>query len=163
VWPLIRSTSLAVFLCLASRLAADAPDLPGNQKSKTILPLEINRRFGLLLVHVEVNDKPATFVVDTGANRTAVSDRLIPVQKSGNVKEVIPEKSSGYLGHAVPVKANLQIGNTNFDNYDLLAMDMTELSRSLDQNVDGLLGEDILREFNVLQFDFKNRSFILFK
>jgi hypothetical protein len=46
------------------------------------IPFEYNRAFGLMLIKVEVNGKPAVMVLDAGSNETIVSPRLVIVKRS---------------------------------------------------------------------------------
>jgi hypothetical protein len=166
MWPLSKMCRAFALLGLglASRLAGGIEGPARHEESTTILPLQINNRFGLLLVEVEVDGAPATFVIDTGSSRTILNSRLMDSRSTGHRHKLSSEKGSGYVGTAVPVQATLKIGKEIFRSHDFLAMDdLPDISQSLGQNVDGLLGEDVLHEFDVVQFDFKNKSLILSK
>jgi hypothetical protein len=53
------------------------------------IPFEYSRAFGLMLIKVEINKKPAVMVLDTGSNETIVSPKLVIV------KQHYAQKSAG--------------------------------------------------------------------
>jgi len=75
---------------------------------------------------------------------------------------VTSSKGSGYVGSAITVKATLKIGEHLWRDHDFLAMnDFPEISQSLGQTIDGILGQDVLRDFKTVEIDFRNRRLAL--
>jgi len=75
---------------------------------------------------------------------------------------VTPSRGSGYVGSAFAVKATLKIGDTFWRDHDFLAMDdLPEISQSLGQRIDGILGQDLLRDFQTVEIDFRHRRLAL--
>jgi hypothetical protein len=56
-------------------LAAEVPAFPQSSNPKEI-PFENSRMFGLVLVNVEANGRPAVLIVDTASNHTIISSEL---------------------------------------------------------------------------------------
>lgn len=136
--------------------------LPNKDHSSIGIPFEVNRKFGAILIRVEVNKLPATLVVDTGSSRTILSSGLLRVRPLALERADAPAKGSGYVGSAGWAKATIEIGTTTLPDREVLVMDdFRDLSNSMQQKVDGILGEDVLKEFNSVLIDFKHHRLIL--
>jgi predicted aspartyl protease len=125
------------------------------------VPFEYSRAFGLMLVKVGVNGKPAVMVLDTGSNETIVSPRLVIVKQLSSKEAVAMAKGSGYSGTGVIATAFLSIGLTNPKNCQILVVDLSALSKTLGQEVDGILGMSVLKAFEIVSVDLKHRKLVL--
>lgn len=125
------------------------------------VPFEYSRAFGLMLVKVGVNGKPAVMVLDTGSNETIVSPRLVIVKQLSSKEAVAMAKGSGYSGTGVIATAFLSIGLTNPKNCQILVVDLSALSETLGQEVDGILGMSVLKAFEIVSVDLKHRKLVL--
>jgi predicted aspartyl protease len=136
------------------------PALPQSSNPREI-PFENSRRFGLVLVKVEVNGKPAVLIVDTASNQTIISSELAdaPARNLDNV--VATSKGSGFAGAGIFTKATLKVGPITWRDHKVVVMDMRAFSKSLGQKADGLLGMDFFSEFELVVVDLKNRKLIL--
>jgi hypothetical protein len=92
--------------------------------------------FGLVLVKVEVNGRPAVLIVATS-------------------------KGSGFAGAGVFTKATLKVGPITRRGHKIVAMDVRASSKSLGQKADGLLGMDFFGEFELVVVDLKCHKLIL--
>jgi predicted aspartyl protease len=113
------------------------------------------------LVKVEVNGRPAVQIVDTGANQTIISSELGDMRPSLLERAVSPSKGSGWTGTGVFATATLRVGPIRWANHRVLLMDTRDLSKSLGQRIDGLLGIDFFKEFEVVVVNLKNHKLIL--
>ncbi len=145
---------LALIVTLAFRAFPHPPD-------PVEVPFEYSRAFGLMLVKVEVNGKPAVMVVDTGSNETIVSPRLVIVKQLSSKDAVAMAKGSGYSGNGVISTAFLTIGQLNPKNCQILVVDLSDLSKTLGQEVDGILGMSVLKEFEIVSVDLKHHKLVL--
>jgi hypothetical protein len=136
------------------------PALPQASKGLEI-PFENSRVFSLILVRAEVNGKPAVLVVDTASNHTIISSELLAVRLRDLDSRVSSIKGSGWTGTGGYAKATLKVGPVIWSDHRIIAMEMRDLSKSLGQRVDGLLGTDFLGEFKRVTFDSKNHKIIL--
>lgn len=142
-------------------VAAQVPD-PTSISDVGIVPIELSSRFGLVLVRAEVDGKPATFIMDTGSSHTILSTKLARGRPLVFEPRATPTKGNGWVGKAVKVKATVKIGEAVWPDHEFLAMDdLPDISNALGQRVDGMLGQDILKEFKVVQIDFKHRRLVL--
>ena len=113
-----------------------------------------------MLIRVEVNGKPAVMVLDTGSNETIVSPRLVIVKQLSSKDGVVMAKGSGYSGAGVVATAFLTIGPLN-QNCEILVVDLSGLSKTLGQQVDGTLGTSVLKEFEIVSVDLRHHKLVL--
>jgi predicted aspartyl protease len=125
------------------------------------IPFEYSRAFGLMLIKVEVNEKPAVMVLDTGSNETIVSPKLVIAKQLRSKDAVAMAKGSGYSGTAVIATALLRVGPLNPKNCQLLVVDLSDLSKTLGQEVDGILGMSVLKEFEIVSMDLRHNKLVL--
>ncbi len=78
-------------------LALGTPTL-SQPSSRREIPFENSRMFGLVLVKVEVNGRPAVLIVDTGANQTIISSELGEMRPRTLESAVSASKGSGCSG-----------------------------------------------------------------
>jgi len=145
----------------------DASDLyhglpAGRDDRQNGITFEINGHFGSILIRAQVNGHPATLVVDTGSSHTILSSELVQVRTLALERADAPAKGSGLVGSAGWAKAAVEVGTSTWPDRRVLVMnDFQELSASMKQRVDGILGEDVLKEFNSVVIDFKHHRLVL--
>jgi hypothetical protein len=125
------------------------------------IPFQFSRAFGLMLIRAEVNGRPAVFVLDTASNHTTVSSRFVDVTTPPLRDTVSSEKGSGFSGTGIFTRASLKVGPVVWRDHQILAMDLKEISKSLGENIDGLLGMDFLNEFESVMVDLRQHKLIL--
>lgn len=137
-----------VLLCL---LLAPVPNRA--RPSTTRIPF---RTVGsMILVEGQVNGHHITFLLDTGADKTIVSEKsygdvqfpLRRVQHSNN--------APGMTGESLRLPADLRFANHIWAGHRVSVMDLDDLRRILGIDLDGLLGQDILREFHSIRIDYR--------
>jgi predicted aspartyl protease len=70
-------------------------------------------------------------------------------------------KGSGYSGAGVVATAFLTIGPLNSKNCEILVVDLSDLSKTLGQEIDGVLGMSVLKEFEIVSVDLKHHKLVL--
>ena len=139
-------------------------NLPGEGDPQSGIPFELDRNFGAILIRGQVNRQPATLVVDTGSSHTILSSELLQVRPPALEHADAPAKGSGYVGSAGWAKATLEIGTIRWPDRRVLVMnDFRDMSNSMKQRVDGILGEDVLKEFDSVVIDFKHHRLFLLR
>ena len=109
----------------------------------------------LIVVEGKVNGNPATFVLDTGANRTIVSARIY-----GNIRfelQRMPhhQGAAGFAGYSLRRSADLGLGENVWIAQQVSVMDLDELKQMLHMDFDALLGQDFLRQFRAVRIDYR--------
>ena len=109
----------------------------------------------MILVEAKVNGAPATLLLDTGANNT-----IIDVKAYGKTLLVsLPPASRqvGIVGNSVRVRVDLQIARRFVFSQPMSVMNLGDLPKSLGAPFDGLLGQDILRQFRSVRINYRAR------
>jgi hypothetical protein len=114
-----------------------------------------------MLVEARVNGKPAVFILDTGSNYTIVSSKLVDVATPSLRDAVTSKSGSGFSGNGIFTRASLAVGPVLWRDHLILASDTNEISKSLGESVDGLLGLDFLNAFDTAVVDFRQHKLIL--
>jgi predicted aspartyl protease len=125
------------------------------------VPFEFSRAFGLMLITVEVNGKPVVMVLDTGSNETIVSPRVAIVKELVSKETVVMAKGSGYSGTGVVTTAFLRMGPLSPKSCEVLVVDLSDLSKTLGQDVDGILGMSVLKDFDIVTVDLRHHKLVL--
>lgn len=147
---------MALLLAVTSAFSV-SPQPPNSIE----IPLRSSREFGLLLVDARVNGMPAVFILDTASDHTIVSSKFVDVA-TPSLKDVITtKKGSGYSGNGIFTRASLAVGPVLWRDHRILAMDTNELSKSMRESVDGILGLDFLNEFDIVIVDLRQHKLIL--
>jgi predicted aspartyl protease len=83
------------------------------------------------------------------------------VKQLSSKEAVAMAKGSGYSGNGVIATAFLSVGQLNLKNCQILVVDLSELSKTLGQQVDGILGMSVLKEFEFVSVDLKQHKLVL--
>lgn len=109
----------------------------------------------MILVDASVNDNRVTLLLDTGANNTIVSPKAY-----GNAQFQVRnlhknDQGPGMQGDALRLRANFALANRVWISHPVYVMNVDELTRRFGTPVDGLLGQDLLREFRSVRINYK--------
>lgn len=126
-----------------------------------------------LMIKMHINKKTANVIVDTGASKTVFDKARIEKYVKERTFEKHESLSSG-LGTStmeselVTIK-KIKIGELEIENYKTILLDLSHVNKSYEQinlkPVDGVLGSDILLQYNavidyekkVLKFKFSKK------
>jgi gag-polyprotein putative aspartyl protease len=127
--------------------------LPNRARPST-LRIPFRTAQSMILVDGKVNGNPATLLLDTGANRTIISGKAY-----GSVQFHLQQlrhnsHGAGVSGGAIPLQADLVLAERVWVAQRVSVMDLDELSEMLKLHFDGLLGQDILRQFRSIRIDY---------
>lgn len=159
---------LGVVLALGSsshgqdNLRPSAQEKADSSDGDVEVGFDLHPKFAAILVRVEVNQKSAVMILDTGSSRTILDPRAIGVDPRELHNAASLGKGSGMNGeHACWGKATLQIGTRWFRDQRVVVLDMHDVSRNFQQPIDGLLGQDILCQFDRVVLDFRRSKMTL--
>ena len=111
----------------------------------------------MILIEGKIDEKRITFLLDTGSNHTIVS-----VKFYGNVLLALrpaqhDRGSAGWMGESVRLPVELSLADHVWAGQCVTMMNLDELQKVLGIHFDGLLGQDILREFRSVRIDYSAR------
>ena len=128
-----------------------------NRAHSGIVRLPFRTVRSMILVEGRVNDSHALFLLDTGATRTIVS-----VKTYGSLSFILrsagrADQGPGITGESVSLPVNLELANHMWAGQSVAVMNLDTLGNLLGVQFDGLLGQDILRQFRSVRIDYRAR------
>jgi hypothetical protein len=125
-----------------------------NRARPSVLRLPFRTAHSMIIVQGRVNGSPVAFLLDTGATRTIVSAsiygkvpfRLRTIERTSH--------SAGIIGDSVILPVNLELANHTWSGQHVAVMNLDGLSQVLGIQFDGLIGQDVLREFRSVRIDY---------
>ncbi|MGH9667309.1 MAG: aspartyl protease family protein [Bryobacteraceae bacterium] len=114
--------------------------------------------FALLIPTRLSGSRPVLFLVDTGAARSAISNRAAAEVTRVRTEDVIRLKGvSGNVNNMFTAdKLVLQFAGYNQRNRDMLAIDLDQVSQSAGTEVSGIIGFPLLTIFSSLTIDYRD-------
>ena len=112
----------------------------------------------LIIVETMVNGKgPFSFVVDTGASHSVLSsqtaERLGLLEEAGCCGGVQGRSAQG-AGGAVTARAttveSLRVGDVEERDIQVAIVDLTNVSRTVEQTLDGIIGRNFMQSYRVI-------------
>lgn len=147
---------LAVFFLAASATAAMAADENCKLRLVAVWPMNIAPS-GLITIQMQINGQPANMLMDTGAYYSILTKKFS--EKAGMGARVIREAgimfSDGTQSKSIVTAQDFLIGKSLVHDHRFFMVD-----KEID-TVDGILGADVLRAFDV-DFDFAHGRVVFF-
>ena len=140
---------------LALLFAFFAPALTPARPKPLRVPFRTST--SMILIEVKIDGRPMIFLLDTGSIGTIVSlksYRTVPFSLRTIRRD---PRSPGVVGDSVPVKLDLSLGGRTWYFQNVSLMNLDGLVDLLGIHVDGILGQDILREFRDVRIDYADR------
>jgi hypothetical protein len=132
------------------RFARSAENDDRNGHSAAEVPFTLTPAEPLMLVQISVNNEgPFQFILDTAASRTVVTPGLIDDRKI----DVGPGIAGAGMGRKLETRATLKflsVGSTTVrDIRVVVGTFLDAISTAVGAKVDGIIGNDFLRQFRV--------------
>jgi len=106
-----------------------------------------------------VNGRPATLLVDTGAAHTVISAGV--VESAGVRAARFQGQGPGLSGEAIAADVKLRIASEVWPVRRVAVMNLQRVSQMYGREIGGLLGQDLLMEFERVTIDMKRRVLVL--
>jgi len=164
LFPLLLALSVPI-ISAGSRQAAGQrplPYLPSRASHRqAVVSIERSPHFGAILVSVHVNGKPAVLILDTGSNTTILSPEISGLNPARLPRADPPQKGTGFVGDGRWGQATLTIGTMVWKDKRVLVTDTRNLSRAIQRKIDGILGQDILDQFKIVEINLEEKRLTL--
>jgi hypothetical protein len=148
--PAAAILTLAFVLAFAGTL--DARRAQAGAQSFTV-PFHMVR--SMILVEAQVNGRPATLLLDTGANNTIVSPQVAGLN-AGQLKALQATRAgTGSEGDWIAARVDLRLGSQRWVHRSVLVMNLDDASKRMGTRIEGFLGQDILQQFKSFRIDYK--------
>jgi len=108
----------------------------------------------MILLDGQVNDKPATLLLDTGADNSLISPEAAGLT-AVKVRTLTANKTTGANGDYGKGRVDLRLAEQHWIERTVLIMDLSQASKRLGTRIGGFVGQDVLREFSAARIDYK--------
>ena len=164
-WPL--AAALAFTLALSSDLIFAQSRKPHASQpvdsdacEQESLPLTV--RDGMALVRMSINQRPATFIVDSGGMTIINSDRFVlPVVQQIRTGAVTVAAVEALQTWNVVRVDTLAVGGAELHDSKILSRSLQSLESQLGQELGGIFGNDALRLWDSFSLDYKHKILLL--
>jgi aspartyl protease len=134
--------------------------LPGPSLSRPA-GLPFRSAASMILVQGRINGKPATFLLDTGANHTIVSEKLVDdldvqVRRMRSIAQ--NDRGPGMVGEAVSFRTDVSLASYQWIAQPVWVMNLDDLKARFGKQIDGIIGQDLLREFRSVRIDYGSHT-----
>jgi hypothetical protein len=109
----------------------------------------------MILIEGKLDEKRVTFLLDRGSNHTIVSVRSYRGVQTQLRRAQRNRSAAGMTGESVRLPVNLTLADHIWAGQYVTVMNLDELQQVLGIRFDGLLGQDILREFRSVRIDYR--------
>ncbi|MDZ4702817.1 MAG: pepsin/retropepsin-like aspartic protease family protein [Saprospiraceae bacterium] len=120
---------------------------------EALIPFEVNR--GMIIVKAQLNGRPGSFIVDTGAPLMVVNK---PPEATAQQEARSFASAINYTPETID---RFQWAEMAFQNLDALALDISHLEASTQCDLAGMVGYNALNHYEVL-FDYRQNRMALY-
>ena len=125
------------------------------------LAFEVEASQAAILVRGLVDGKPVLLILDTGASCTILARELVRLAPGALASSRFSADGPGLNANGRYTEANVELAGRLWRNRIVVGMNMDEVSKAYGRRIDGLLGQDLLREFERITIDFRSKRLIL--
>ena len=109
-----------------------------------------------IIINCKVNKVKASFILDTGASNSCINSLLskkfkLKIEKSS---EIASSASSNFKSTFYSKRNSLEIAGLKKNDFEVFLFDMTHINKTLNEekvkNIDGIIGGDILKQYNAV-------------
>lgn len=146
--------------CLCVFLLLMCVSMPVLAQEWMELPFTVEKQNNHVLVKVSMNGKEGTFLVDTGSTWTLADVKFLRL--NAELKKA-QYGSVGASGEGIGWTIDLKVAGRRWSEYRVYVMDLSEISKRYGERLDGIIGQDFLRQYDNVIFDYKSKKLVLSK
>lgn len=134
----------------------------GNARGENLeLPFEVEASQAAILVRGLADGKPVVLILDTGSSQTILAHDLVRLAPGALDASRFATEGPGMNANGRYTEANLELAGRLWRNRTVVGMNLDEVSKAYGRRIDGLLGQDLLREFDRVTIDFRSKRILL--
>lgn len=120
----------------------------------------VNQQQRVPVVELTVNGRTAHFIVDTGSEQTLVATELTTAAAPSRSEF---RRDGGLDVHGRWWLVDLAVGDQRWTKRMVGVVDFANIRAHFGKDIDGLLGQDVLREFESVRIDYRTKVMTLEK
>jgi hypothetical protein len=156
----LRQISIAAVLTLVLLSFGDAkpPSKPADQQfglQESGLALISDAKTGTILVDAKVDSHPIVMILDTGASRTMFDGKYFGVSPVDLQAARMNKRGVGIDADVVWRRADFSFADQKWSQQEVQVADLRWLSKIYGRQIDGIIGQDVLRQFASVQINYK--------
>src|SRR5260221_10404763 len=98
-------------------------------QDKNAVPVRHSPKGGALLIEVQVNGRPRTFILDTGAQNCVIDLRAVGLTLADLNSAIVKDGVSGRKTGAAFISVSLQVGRKEFREWEAMATDLRNMEK----------------------------------
>ena len=132
-----------------------------EKSSQDVIEIPFVMAGNLIAVRVLLNGEYRTFILDTGSPKVILNSKYIATKDSSS-KTISSSKgvSGSISGMDIRKVKQLDFSGIQMNNQDVLTLDLSHLEESLETDIYGLIGYELIRDYDII-FDYQNLKLTL--
>jgi len=110
---------------------------------------------GTILIDAKLNGRPIVMIFDTGASRTMFDAEHFGIAAVDLQAARMNNRGVGIDADVVSRIADFSIADQKWTQQQVEVADLRWLSKLYGRKIDGIVGQDVLREFSSIQINYK--------
>jgi hypothetical protein len=155
----MRYRSIAVLtLTVAGRTLSGQEAQPASQQPanrEIALSLISDAKTGSILVEGKLEQHPVVMILDTGAAQTIFDAEDFGISPVDLQVARVNQRGVGLDANFVWREADFSVGDLRWIQKKVAIANLKDISRIYGKKIDGIVGEDILREFKSVTINYK--------
>jgi predicted aspartyl protease len=145
---------LMFHLCSVGAVAQQRPGVSG-------VAIISDPKTGTILINAKLNGNPVVMILDTGASRSIFDARAFGLSSVQLQAARMNTRGVGLDADVVWRTASFQIADQQWKDQPVEIADLSKLSKIYGRTIDGIVGQDVLRNFDTVQINYKGDCVML--
>lgn len=143
-----------IFLIVCSFHALDAEAQKASDLGSGVALIS-DSRTGTILIHAKLNGTPALMILDSGASHSLFDATSFGMTDTQLQIARMNSRGLGLDADVVWRTADFQMADLQWERQTVEIADLRKLSKIYGRKIDGIVGEDVLRNFSSVQINYK--------
>lgn len=128
----------------------------GHAAAAQTVTIPLHSENNLLIINVFVDGRPASLILDTGAESTFLTPEAVGMSNTVGVSSL---RSNAQMAKSVSRNAAISLTEkSSIFSQPIIVVNLNELSKRVGRKCDGILGQDFLRNFRAYTINYKSNT-----